>query len=84
MGHNLIWIGGIWLAATTIAWLICRWRGYSIAAWSVVIIAFCLGILIGAENSPKGRFNIPFLSGHHRHLVHHTATTIEELIHATR
>jgi len=56
-----------------IAWLICRWRGYSITAWSVVIIAFCLGILIGAENSPKGRFKVPFLSGHHR-LVHHTAS----------
>ena len=73
MWHNIVWIGGFWLAATIIAWIVCRWRGYSIAAWSVVIIAFCLGILIGAENSPKGRFKVPFLSGHHSHLMHHTA-----------
>jgi hypothetical protein len=73
MWHNIVWIGGIGLVATIIAWLVCRWRGYSVAAWSVTIIAFCLGLFIGAENSPKGRFKVPFLSGHHR-LVHHTAS----------
>ena len=64
MWHNLVWIGGIGLVAIIIAWIVCRWRGYSVAAWSVTIIAFCLGIFIGAENSPKGRFEVPFLSGH--------------------
>ena len=44
----------------------------AVAAWSVTIIAFCLGLFIGAENSPKGRFKVPFLLGHHyRHLIHH-------------
>jgi hypothetical protein len=74
MWHNLVWIGGIGLVAIIIAWIVCRWRGYSVAAWSVTIIAFCLGLLTGAENSPKGRFKVPFLSGHHKHLMHHTAS----------
>ena len=49
MWHNLVWIGGIWLIATASAWLICTWRGYSFAAWSFTIAAFCLGIFVGAE-----------------------------------
>jgi hypothetical protein len=53
MWHNLVWIGGIWLVATIIAWFVRRWRGYSVAAWSVTIIAFCLGLFIGAE-TPTG------------------------------
>src|SRR5258707_636543 len=37
-------IGGIWVGSTIIAWLICRWRGYSVAAWALTITAFCLGL----------------------------------------
>ena len=77
MWHNLLWIGGIWVGSTIIAWLICRWRGYSVGAWALAITAFCLGLFAGAENSPKGRFNVPFLSSHHRHLLHHTASSVK-------
>ena len=31
MWHNLVWIGGIWLVALVLAWLICHWRGYDAA-----------------------------------------------------
>jgi len=72
MWHNVVWIGGIWLAATIVAWVVCRWRGYSAAAWALTISAFCLGIFVGAENTRHGKFNVPFLSHHaHRHLVAH-------------
>jgi hypothetical protein len=84
MWHSLVWIGGIWLVATIIAWLACRWRGYNVAAWSVTIIAFWLGLFICAENSPKGRFQVPFLSGHHyRHLTHH-AKTVARMVKACK
>ena len=74
MWHNLIWIGGIWLVAIVLSWLICRWRGYNAATWALAITAFCVGIFIGAENTMHGRFKVPFLSGHHhRHLIHHLA-----------
>ena len=74
MWHNVVWIGGMWVGSTIIAWPICRWRGYSVAAWALTITAFCLGLFVGAENSPKGNFKVPFLTSHHRHLVHHTAS----------
>jgi len=47
--------------------------GYSVAAWSVAIIAFCLGLFIGAENTTKGQFRVPVLSHymHRPHLVAH-------------
>jgi hypothetical protein len=51
------------------------WRGYNAAAWAFTISAFCLGLLVGAENTTNGKFKVPFLSGqHHRHLIHHTAS----------
>ena len=75
MWHNLVWIGGIWLVALVFAWLICHWRGYNAAAWAFTISAFCLGLLVGAENTTNGKFKVPFLSGqHHRHLIHHAAS----------
>ena len=74
MWHNFMWIGGIWLVAIVLSWLICRWRGYNVAAWALTITAFCLGIFVGVENSTHGRFKVPFLSGHNRHLIHHTAS----------
>ncbi len=74
MGHNAALIGGAWLVATIIAWLVCRWRGYTVAAWAapLTISAFCLGLFIDAENTTKGRFRVPFLSSHHHrpHLAH--------------
>jgi len=48
----------------------------SVAAWvaPLTISAFCLGLFIGAENTTKGRFKVPFLSAHHhRHLAHHAS-----------
>ena len=72
MWHNFVWIGGIWLIAVAIAWLYCHWRGYSAAIWALTISAFCLGILVGAENTRHGKFSVPFLSHHaHQHLVAH-------------
>ena len=70
MLHNVVWIGGIWVVGSIIAWLICRWRGYSVAVCAITITAFCIGISVGAENSPKGRFKVPFLSSHHMHSPH--------------
>lgn len=74
MWHNFIWISGIWLVAIVLSWVICHWRGYNAAAWALTITAFCLGIFVGAENTMHGRFKVPFLSGHHRHLIHHAAS----------
>ena len=76
MGHNVALIGGSWLVATVAVWLICRWRGYAVAAWvaPLMISAFFLGLIIGGENTSKGRFRVPFLSAHHhRHLAHHAS-----------
>jgi len=33
MGHNVVLIGGLWLVAAIAVWLLCRWRGYTVAAW---------------------------------------------------
>ena len=55
MWHNLVWIGGIWLVALVFAWLICHWLGYNAAAWAFTISAFCLGLLVGAENTTNGK-----------------------------
>ena len=74
MAHNVVLIGGLWLVATAAVWLVCHWRGYTVAAWvaPLTISAFCLGLFVGAEYTTKGKFRMPFLSGHHhRHLVHH-------------
>ena len=74
MGHNVVLIGGLWLVATVAVWLVCRWRGYTVAAWvaPLTVSAFCLGLFVGAHYTTKGRLRLPFLSGHHhRHLVHH-------------
>jgi hypothetical protein len=78
MWHNVTLIGSVWLVATLGAWLLCRWRGYTVAAWAgpLAISAFCLGLFVGAENTIRGKFKIPFLSSHHvhRHLGHHTTS----------
>jgi hypothetical protein len=71
MGHNAALIGGVWLVASVAAWLLCRWSGYTVAAWvaPLAISTFCLGLFVGAENTTKGRFRMPFLS-HHMHSPH--------------
>jgi len=75
MSHNVTLIGSVWLLATIITWLVCRWRGYTVAAWAapLTISAFCLGLFISAENTSKGRFRVPFLTHlmHRQHLVAH-------------
>ena len=80
MGHNAVLIGGVWLVASVGAWLLCRWTGYAVAAWvaPLAISAFCLGLFVGAENTTKGRFRIPFLS-HHMHSPHlaHRSVIVE-------
>jgi hypothetical protein len=68
MEHNAVLIGGVGLVASVAAWLLCRLTGYTVAAWVAppAISAFCLGLFVGAENTTKGRFRVPFLS-HHMH-----------------
>jgi hypothetical protein len=74
MGHNAALIGGLWLSASVAAWLLCRWSGYTVAAWvaPLAITAFCLGLFLGAENTTRGRFRVPSLSHrvHSPHLAH--------------
>jgi hypothetical protein len=67
MSHNVTLIGSVWLLATIITWLECRWRGYTVAAWAapLTISAFCLGLFIGAENTSKGQFRVPFTNQPH-------------------
>jgi hypothetical protein len=76
MWHNVAWFGGAWLVAAIGAWLLCRARGYTVAARvaPLTISAFCLGFFFGVENTAK-RIKLPFL-GHHTHrphLMHHAA-----------
>jgi hypothetical protein len=74
MWHNVVWIGGAWIVAAIGAWLVCRARGYTVAAWvaPLTISALCLGLYLGIENSAKGRFKLPFVHPAHRpHLAHH-------------
>ena len=33
MWHNVVWIGGAWIVSAIGAWLVCRARGYTVAAW---------------------------------------------------
>jgi hypothetical protein len=68
MEHNAVLIGGVGLVASVAAWLPCRLTGYTVAARvaPLAISAFCLGLFVGAENTTKGRFRVPFLS-HHMH-----------------
>ena len=33
MGYNAVLIGGVGLAASIAAWLLCRLSGYTVAAW---------------------------------------------------
>ena len=74
MGHNAVLIGGVALVASVAAWLLCRLSGYTVAAWvaPLAISAFCLGLFVGAENTTRGRFRVPYLSHHVHspHLVH--------------
>ena len=65
--HNVSLIGSVWLFASVGAWLLCRWSGYSVAAWvaPLAISAFCLGLLVGAENT-----TIPSYHMHSPHLAH--------------
>jgi hypothetical protein len=80
MGHNALLIGGVGLAASVAAWLLCRFSGYTVAAWvaPLAIGAFCLGLFIGAENTTRGRFRVPLVS-HHVHSPHlaHRSVTAE-------
>ena len=74
MWHNVVWIGGAWIVSAIGAWLVCRARGYAVAAWvaPLTISAFCLGLYLGIDNSAKGRFRLPFVHPPHRpHLAHH-------------
>ena len=77
MGHNAVLIGGVWLVASVGSWLLCRWSGYTVAAWvaPLAISTFCLGLFVGAENTTGGRFRVPYLSHHVHspHLAHHSA-----------
>jgi|ERR1700733_2108142 hypothetical protein len=74
MVHNAVLIGGVGLIASVAAWLLCRLSGYTVAAWvaPLAISAFCLGLFVGAENTTRGRFRVPFLSHriHSPHLAH--------------
>jgi len=80
MGYNAVLIGGVGLAASIAAWLLCRLSGYTVAAWvaPLAISAFCLGLFVGAENTTRGRFRVSFLS-HHIHSPHlsHRSVTVE-------
>jgi hypothetical protein len=80
MGHNAILIGGIGLVASVAAWLLCRLSGYTVAAWvaPLAIGTFCLGLFIGAENTARGRFRVPFIS-HRMHSPHlgHRSVIVE-------
>ena len=53
MWHNFILIGALGLAAAVAAWLLCRFSGYTVAAWvaPLAIGTFCLGLFVGAENT---------------------------------
>jgi hypothetical protein len=58
--------GGIWLVALVFAWLICHWRGYTLAAWA---FNSC------AENRRmEGSKCRSYRVTHYRHLIHHTAS----------
>jgi hypothetical protein len=80
MGHNAILIGGLGLAASVAAWLLCRLSGYTVAAWvaPLAIGAFCVGLFLGAENTTRGRIRVPLVS-HHVHSPHlaHRSVTAE-------
>jgi hypothetical protein len=80
MGHNAILIGGTGLVGSVAAWLLCRLSGYPVAAWvaPLAIGTFCLGLFIGAENTTRGRFRVPFAS-HHMHSPHlaHRSVIVE-------
>jgi hypothetical protein len=71
MWHNFVLIVGWGLAAAVAAWLLCRFSGYTVAAWvaPLAIGAFCLGLFVGAENTTHGRFRVPVLF-HHPHPPH--------------
>jgi hypothetical protein len=72
MAHNAVLIGGVGLAMSVAAWLLCRLSGYTVAAWvaPLAISAFCLGLFVGAENTTSGRFRVPSVSQHSPHLAH--------------
>ena len=80
MVHNAVLIGGVGLVASVAAWLLCRLTGYTVAAWvaPLAISALCLGLFVGAENTTRGRFRVPYLS-HHMHSPHlaHRSVIVE-------
>jgi hypothetical protein len=75
MWHSLLWIGGIWLIALVCVWLTCRWGGYKTATWAFTISAFCIGLLVGSENTTRGTFKVPSLSSHHHRYFTHRMTS---------
>jgi tetrahydromethanopterin S-methyltransferase subunit C len=79
MWHNVVLIGGVGLVASVAAWLICRFSGYTVAAWvaPLAITAFCLGLFVGTEYTTRGRLRVPLLSRHMHspHLAHHSVVT---------
>ena len=80
MGYDAVFIGGVGLATSIAAWLLCRLSGYTVATWvaPLAISAFCLGLFVGAENTTRGRFRVSFVS-HHIHSPHlaHRSVTVE-------
>ena len=80
MAHNAVLIGGVGLAMSVAAWLLCRLSGYTVAAWvaPLAISAFCLGLFVGAENTTSGRFRVPSVT-HHMHSPHlaHRSVIVE-------
>jgi hypothetical protein len=79
MWHNVVLIGGGGLVASIVAWLLCRFSGYTVAAWvaPLAITAFCLGVFVGTEYTTGGRLRVPLLSRHMHspHLAHHSVVT---------
>jgi hypothetical protein len=80
MWHNAILIGGFGVVASVAAWLLCRWSGYTVAAWvaPLAIGTFCLGLFVAAENTTNGRFRVPLPARHSMHAPR-TVPVITEL-----
>ena len=56
MAHNVVLIGGLWLVATAAVWLVCHWRGYTVAAWVAPLTIsafFALAFLSVLNTRPK-------------------------------
>jgi hypothetical protein len=74
MWHNAVSIGGFGTVVAVVAWLVCHWSGYTVAAWvaPLAIGTFCLGLYVGVENTVNGRLRVPLLVHymHGPHLAH--------------